>query len=129
KLTAAHAARSGGAQAKAQEKYEGLCPKAATLNPQAQFGRAEGAVPHCVPADARGPAQDLLRYPSRAILYQGADKKHEWLHTGEMILVGQAWRLTDAPSVSDVDPVDPAGGGGDLVASNDPALKKRGDAP
>jgi thiol-disulfide isomerase/thioredoxin len=87
---------------KAQARFQELCSKATNLNSQAQFVRVESMVPQCVPAADAGPAQDLLKFSSRAILYQGADKKHEWLHTGEIVLVGQAWRLTDIPSVTDV---------------------------
>jgi len=104
KLSDAHVARIRDNQAKAQVKFQELCSKATNLTPQAQFVRVETAVPYCVPADAKGPAQDVLRFPSRAILYQAVNKNHEWLHTGEMLLVGQAWRLTGTPSISDVDP-------------------------
>jgi thiol-disulfide isomerase/thioredoxin len=122
KLPEAHAARIRESQSKAQAKFQDLCAKATNLTSLAQFVRVESAVPQCVPADAKGPAQDLLRFPSRAILYQGANKNHEWLHTGELIQVGQAWRLVGAPSISDV--VD---GDNNVAASPstaDPALKK-----
>jgi len=121
KLPEAYSARIRDAQAKAPAKFQELCAKATNLTPAAQFVRVESAVPQCVPADFKGPAQDMLHFPSRAILYQGANKNHEWLHTGEMILVGQAWRLIGAPSISDVD------GGSEIIASRngtDPALKK-----
>jgi thiol-disulfide isomerase/thioredoxin len=103
KLGTTATARIRDTQAKSQAKFQELCAKATNLTPQAQFVRVESAVPHCVPADAKGAAQDFLKFPSRAILYQGANKNHEWLHTGEMILVGQAWRLTGTPSISDVE--------------------------
>ena len=92
KLGTTATARIRDTQAKSLAKFQELCSKATNLTPQAQFVRVESTVPHCVPADAKGAAQDFLRFPSRAILYQGANKSHEWLHTGEMILVGQAWR-------------------------------------
>ena len=34
----------------------------------------------------------------RAILYETGKKSHEWLHTGEMLQVGQVWRLTEVPT-------------------------------
>jgi thiol-disulfide isomerase/thioredoxin len=101
KLNSTQTARIRDNVSKAQAKFQELTTKATSLNAQSQFVRVESAVPQCLPADAKGPPQDLLRFPSRAILYQGTNKNHEWLHTGEMILVGQAWRLTGAPSISD----------------------------
>jgi thiol-disulfide isomerase/thioredoxin len=108
--------------AKAQAKFQELTGKATNLNAQAQFVRVESAVPQCLPADGKGPPQDLLRYPSRAILYQGANKNHEWLHTGEMILVGQAWRLTGSPSISDEGVIE--GTEAPRPSGGDEALKK-----
>jgi hypothetical protein len=122
KLPEAYIARIRDNQTKAQAKFQELCTKATNINPQAQFVRVESAVPQCLPADLKGPGQDVLHFPSRAILYQGANKNHEWLHTGEMIQVGHAWRLTGLPSIGDIDPVSP-----DPVASKgttDPAVKK-----
>ena len=44
--------------------------------------------------------EDLVRYRHATILYQegdGKDAKHNWLQTGELIQVGKAWRLIQAP--------------------------------
>src|SRR5262249_53146661 len=64
---------------------------------RATFVRVESGVPSCLPADELGGEQDLIHYASRPILYESADgkgdKKHEWLHTGQMIKVGLSWRL------------------------------------
>jgi peroxiredoxin len=50
-----------------------------------------------VPADATGAEHDLIKFSDRVILYEGADKKHDWLHTGGMVQIGLTWRLLDAP--------------------------------
>lgn len=101
KLPEAQVARIREAQSRSAAKFQELS-KVATLTPQAQLLRVESAVPQCVPADVRGPATDVLRFPTRAILYEPADKKQpEWLHTGEMIQVGMAWRLLEVPSPTD----------------------------
>jgi thiol-disulfide isomerase/thioredoxin len=65
------------------------------------FERVEGAVPSCVPGESVGAESDLIKFTSRAILYQTAGKKHEWLHTGELIQVGFAWRLVDVPTTDE----------------------------
>jgi thiol-disulfide isomerase/thioredoxin len=125
KLPDAYTARIRTNLAKFDARFKELCDKTPNLSAQATFVRVESAVPQCVPADLRGPAQDVLRFPSRAILYQGADKKHEWLHTGEMFQVGSAWRITDVPGVTDViDAIDPPVGGGKEIKDMDPAFKK-----
>ena len=94
-------------------------PKLPLLTPQATLKSVETAVPQCVPANANlGPAQDILTHANRALLYESADKKqHEWLNTGEMILVGQAWRLTEVPSLTE-NSAPPA------ATQSDEALKK-----
>ena len=55
-------------------------------------------------ADTYGTAQDIFRYSGRAILYEGADKKHDWIQTGPMILIGYSWKLLDAPAPGDFIP-------------------------
>lgn len=82
-------------QKQAQATFQSVAGKA-NLD-RAHFLRLEGGVPHCVPADSFGGEQDLLKFTGRSILYETADKKHDWLVTGEMIQVGLAWRLTDVP--------------------------------
>jgi thiol-disulfide isomerase/thioredoxin len=88
-------------QGKAPDRLKEVVAQQPALVPAAQFKLVEPAVPQCLPQNPKGPAQDLLMHPNRAILYETADKKNEWLHTGEMILVGQAWRLTGVPTLTD----------------------------
>lgn len=116
KLPDAQAARIRDNQAKLQARMADVLAKAPSLTLQAQFKSVEPTVPQCVPAHAAtGPAQDLIVYGNRPVLYETADKKHEWLHMGEMILVGQAWRLTDVPSTTD--PTGGAGGASNVAGS------------
>jgi thiol-disulfide isomerase/thioredoxin len=108
KLPEAQAAKIRANQAKMADKLRELNEKAPGLTATATLKSVESAVPHCLPASSGvGPAQDVLMYADRAILYETADKKHEWVHTGVIIQVGQAWRLTDVPGLSDVTPTPP----------------------
>jgi peroxiredoxin len=100
KLPEAQVARIRDTMGKMQNKLGDLLAKAPALA-TAQYRNVEPAVPQCVPQSAKGPAQDMLMYPNRAMLYETADKKHEWVHTGEMIQVGHLWRLTDVPGLTD----------------------------
>ncbi|HEX3152802.1 MAG TPA: thioredoxin-like domain-containing protein [Gemmataceae bacterium] len=61
----------------------------------------ETKLPQTIPADSIGAAADVVKYKHGAILYQngnGAGAKHDWLQTGEIIQVGKAWRLIQAPT-------------------------------
>jgi hypothetical protein len=64
--------------------------------------------------------RDLIKYQRSTILYENAGK-HDWLQTGEMIQVGLAWRLVDAPAPG----IPPEGAGtGDATATTmDPTLQ------
>jgi peroxiredoxin len=90
----------------ASAKFAETIKKLPALTSKANFVRAESAVPQCRPADTAGAEQDLIRFADRVVLYEGSDKKHEWLHTGGMIQIGLAWRLLDAPSAEEPTPVD-----------------------
>lgn len=72
----------------------------ATLKPVAEGGevRVEPAVPQCVPAESIGVERDLFRFPTRTILYATEGNQFEMLYTGEMIKIGEAWRLLDVPA-------------------------------
>src|SRR5262249_57111257 len=58
--------------------------------------RGDPAAPQCLPADAIGGGKDVYRHKSGTVLYQN-NGKADFLQTGEMILVGKAWKLIDAP--------------------------------
>ena len=67
-----------------------------------KFDGIESAVPQCDTSSDT----DTIKYASRAIRYEKTNKTHGWIHTGEMIQVGMAWRLLDAPSNTDPSVVD-----------------------
>ncbi len=97
KLPEADASRIRDGVAKAEAKFRAVCDK---LTSRAKFERVESAAPQCIPADPkRGPIQDLFRYPSRTIVYEDGSKKTDFLQSGDMIQVGLAWRLSEAPFV------------------------------
>jgi thiol-disulfide isomerase/thioredoxin len=87
----------------------------------AHFERVEPGVPSCVPGEQVGAENDLIKIASRAMLYEGTNKKHDWIHTGEMYQVGFAWRLVDVPTVEE--PSGPGFTNPQPVATS-PALKE-----
>lgn len=124
KLPAKEIERIGNLQKQAGKKFADLL-KAQPQITGGHFERVEGAVPSCVPAEAFGGESDLIKFPSRAILYEGnapgGNKKHEWLHTGELIQVGFAWRLVDVPTVEEPNPM--PGSPMSVPQTTDPRLK------
>ena len=118
KLPAKEGTRLTGLQKQAPKKFADLV-KALPNLAFATFERVETAVPSCVPGESIGAESDLIKFASRAVFYsaEGAKKevKHDWLHTGELIQVGFAWRLVDVPGTEDSspNPVTPVANNGD----------------
>ncbi len=100
KLPAKEVERLTTLQKQAAKKFADLL-KAQPQIAGATFERVESAVPSCVPGESVGAESDLIKFTSRALLYEGTNKKHEWLHTGELIQVGFAWRLIDVPTTEE----------------------------
>lgn len=86
----------------ASARFQETVAKMPELAHKDTVGRVESAPPQCVPGESIGIKQDLLRYPSRTVLFEVANKQHQWLQTNEMVLVGNAWRLLDVPVFGDI---------------------------
>ncbi len=115
-LPAAEVNRLHDLRGKAPAKFQSTVAKL-NLGPQTRWERLESAGPQCIPADQIGTKRDLLKHTHAAVLYESAGK-HDWLQIGELIQVGLAWRLVEAPS--------PGAEGmapGNDVAAGDPALQ------
>ncbi len=122
KLPQADLNRIRDAQAKAEQKFNDTIRKVPQLTATASFVRVESAPPTCTPMDAYNTVQDIIRYTGRSILYEGADKKHDWIQTGPMILIGYSWKLLDAPVPGDL-VIDPTNTGGVMEKGDDLDLK------
>lgn len=104
KLTAAEASRIAKVQQQAKAQFDKVQKSHPNLTKGATYLRIESGTPHCIPDEA---GSDLIKYPTRSILFETADKKHDWIQTGEIIKVGSAWRLVEVSIDSAVDPVNP----------------------
>lgn len=113
-LPAADVARIQEARRQAASKFQQTLGKLSGLTEKTQWVRLETSAPQCLPADALGGRQDVLKYAGGTILYENAGK-HEFLQFGEMIQAGAAWRLTEAPG---------EGSGAGPVAQADPEVQK-----
>lgn len=78
------------------ERFNSTTSALIGLSAKTQWMHVELQPPQCIPADAIGAGKDLYRYKSGTILYENKGKA-DFLQTGEMILVGRAWKLVEAP--------------------------------
>jgi thiol-disulfide isomerase/thioredoxin len=81
--------------------------QAVALDAKTQWVHLETLAPQCIPAETLGGKYDLIRHNHGTILYENGGK-HDFLQTGEMIQVGKAWRIIDAPSPGARGGADPA---------------------
>ena len=110
-LAPAEIDRIKGKRADAVKKLE-TAAAALKLTGEAKWMHLELGVPQTTPADAFGGTADHVVHKSGTIVvHDGKDTK--FLQTGEMILVGRAWKLVDGPSVG------PAAAEVGGIASND----------
>jgi hypothetical protein len=95
-LPAEQAAKLREARKNAAAKFQDTVSKLTTLSPKANWIHLETQAPQCIPADQTGARYDLVKHASGTILYE-IGGKNDWIQTGEMIHIGSAWRLTEAP--------------------------------
>src|SRR5262249_34042478 len=92
----------------APAKLKATAAKLTKLNAKSTWLHLETGAPHCVPADQVGGRADLIKHPRGTVLVE-VEGGSEWFQPGEMIQVGAAWRVVDAPSAGPG--VDPAADG------------------
>lgn len=82
-------------QQKAPAKFQAALAKL-KLTEKTHWVRLDAGLPQCLPAEQTGFKTDLVKYLRGSVLYED-NNKHDFLALGEMIQVGAAWRLVDAP--------------------------------
>lgn len=85
------------ALAKVETKFAEVTTKLPSLSAKPTWIHLETGAPQCIPGDRIGARYDIYRHPRGTILFE-AGGKNDWIQTGEMIQVGLAWRVTDAPT-------------------------------
>lgn len=93
-------------------QFRKTCDELKGLTEKAIWVHLELRQPQAIPADTLGAKSDLVRYRHATLLYQegdGKDAKHNWLQTGELIQVGKAWRIVQAPMTGMNPPPDDSG--------------------
>ena len=79
-------------------KFQATTAALVKLNEKTKWVHLETGVPECTPMDALGSKADLIRHKHGTILYSDGEKINDFLQTGEMILVGKAWRIIESPT-------------------------------
>jgi hypothetical protein len=102
----------------APARFQDASAKLTKLGPKTVWLHLETAAPQCLPADPAGGRADIVRHARGTVLVD-VGNGNEWIQTGEMIKVGDAWRLTGGPTAG---PNDVSVGVGDVPA--DPAVQK-----
>lgn len=99
-LTPAERARVQESMHRAATKFQAVASKLAPVADKIRWIYLETDTPQCVPAETNGSRQDVTRYLQCAIVFEANDKADRLL-TGEMFLVGQGWKIIDAPTPDD----------------------------
>ena len=114
-FSTAEVARIHELQKQAYAKFQSTLAKLTHFSDKTRWVHLETGGPQCVLAENAGTKHDLIRYARASILCETGGK-NDWLQTGELIQVGSAWRIIDAPSIGD-------GVGEEAPSGNDPALQ------
>jgi thiol-disulfide isomerase/thioredoxin len=111
-LPAAEMTRLQELRSKAPARFKACVAKLTGLSDKTHWVHLETSAPVCLPADQTSAGRDLVKYTNATVLFETAGK-NDWLQTGELIQVGAAWRIIDAPTPGMQDPTvaTPEGGG------------------
>lgn len=112
-LPAAEATKVRESIRNAPAKFQETVTKLGPLGDKVQWLHLETNAPCCIPADGQEHMTDLVKYTQGTILFE-AQSKAQWLQTGEMIQVGQAWRIVAAPTIGQAN--GPDGGEGNSTS-------------
>ncbi len=115
-VPAAEAAKIKDRTAKASQRLI-AAGEALKLSPEARWVHLETNAPHTTPADAFGGKDDLVVHKNATILIQDG-KEMKFLQTGELVMIGRAWKAIDGPSAGS----EAVAGGSATGNANDPVI-------
>ena len=78
--------------------------KSKTLTSQSKWNRFDGAMPGIIPKDDGKAAEDLLVYEGAMAIVETAGK-HGFVQLGEMMRIGNVWKLTQVPRPAEGDSI------------------------
>jgi thiol-disulfide isomerase/thioredoxin len=72
--------------------------QALNLTDKAKWVHLELSAPQTTPKDAFNGSQDLIRHRNAGVLVDRGDGKADVFQTGELVLIGEGWRVIDGPA-------------------------------
>lgn len=84
--------------------------KSRTLSSNSKWNRFDGAMPGVIPKDDGKAAEDLIVYEGAMAIVETAGK-HGFVQLGEMIRIGNVWKLTQVPRPAEGDSIQVQVGG------------------
>lgn len=78
-------------------RLRSVLSKTKTINSQTKFVRFDPPLPGLIPADEGVSANDLTVYENAMAIVQNGER-HDLVMIGEMVRVGEVWKLTQVPS-------------------------------
>ncbi len=78
--------------------------KSRTLSSNSKWNRFDGAMPGVIPKDDGKAAEDLIVYEGAMAIVETAGK-HGFVQLGEMIRIGDVWKLTQIPQPAEGDSI------------------------
>lgn len=78
--------------------------KSKTLTSQSKWNRFDGAMPGIIPKDDGKAAEDLVVYEGAMAIVETAGK-HGFVQLGEMMRIGNVWKLTQVPRPAEGDSI------------------------
>ncbi|MCS7167255.1 MAG: thioredoxin-like domain-containing protein [Gemmatales bacterium] len=81
------------------QKFQNLCTSLPHLNESTRWLHFDVAIPGRIPADSFGMKRDVLMIYRSLIIAETAGKQ-DVIQLGELVLVGEAWKLVDLPGPS-----------------------------
>ncbi|HTU20706.1 MAG TPA: TlpA disulfide reductase family protein [Gemmataceae bacterium] len=107
----------------ASEKFQKTVSKLTKLSSKATWIHLETVAPQCVAPEGSAGRAEVYKHTRGTLLYDNGGTS-DWIQTGEMYLLGNAWRLVSAPVQGAAAPETPSGKAGSLDLGENPELQK-----
>jgi thiol-disulfide isomerase/thioredoxin len=108
----------------AQEKFQDTLGKLSKLSAKATWIHLETVAPQRLASEGSSGRAEVVKHARGTLLYDNGGTS-DWIQTGEMYQVGNAWRIVSAPVPGASSPETTSGkGGGELALEENPELQK-----
>jgi thiol-disulfide isomerase/thioredoxin len=107
----------------APEKFQETASKLSKLSPKATWIHLETVAPQCIAPEGSAGRAEVIKHTRGTLLYDNGGAS-DWIQTGEMYQIGNAWRLVSAPIPGASAPETSNGKGGSVNLDDNPELQK-----